>query len=310
MFELRDQRHERYGYLTSCGFQAAPQSPTPVVSFDRTGNRLESPTYRYLFNPDNYMQFDSISFHGPGGAWEQIAADSRLLIRADVRNFFTMNFDSRQIESNLEATRLGPVGNLARVSFFLRILFFKIRMSLATDVAFFRDSGHIPMQVNIPVNAYEYLHPASGILYSWILSPTAQRGAQHIDMPKLDVDEINKGFKSLANAGRRWCVQELCRYKFGVDIGEKRLSMELNVERRLIDRGFFPQFVDDVERYKDAMGWDIDIPKGQHRVGMYFEVSGLPEGGHPWDFWLRLGGPNDDGPATCPAPVIVTPLQT
>lgn len=307
VYEVKDDAGKRYAYLTNCGLVAAPVSHPFLVAFDKKNHRLESATYQYKFNPENYMQFSSIAFRGADG-WDVVAEDSRMLIRADVKNFFTMNFDSRQIESHLEESRLGPVGDLARLSFYLRILFFKIDLRLSTDVGFFLDSGHIPMMVNIPVNAYEYLHPASGILYTWALSPAAEAGVKDVHMPLLDVDTVKKGYVELAKIGQRSCRKGDCEYRYTVDVRGRRLSMDLVVKKALVDRGFFPIYVDDVNKYKEAMGWELNVPKDVRRPGIYFEVSGLPKGGHPWDFWLKLGSPKD-GASDCPVMVRVTKMK-
>jgi hypothetical protein len=300
VYEIQDPARNRYAYLTSCG--AGPLAMAPAVTFDEKVSLLESPVYQYRFNPQNYMQFESISFKGARGLWDLVAADSRMLIRADVKKFFTMSFDSRHIESHLEDSRLGPVGDLARLTFFLRILFFHIDLSLSTDVGFYADAGHIPMQVNIPVNSFDYLNAGSGILYSWTLTSVGQKGRREVRMPKLDPDLVKKGYSQLAKAGLTACNHTDCQYRYTVDVRGRRLSMDLGVQRQLVERGFFPMYVEDVAQAKQAMGWDIDLSNGVKRTGFYFEVSGLPEGGHPWDFWLRLGDPGESA-RLCPAPI-------
>lgn len=308
VYELWDAAKKRYAYLTNCGSAATAVTHPTAVSFDHPGHRLESDTYRYRFNPDNYMQFDEIGFRNNLGLFEPVAFDSKLMIRADVRKFFTMHFDSDEIISKLEASRLGPVGDLARLSFFLKILVFKIKMSLSTDVGFFSDSGHIPMMVSLPVNSYDYLHPRSGILYSWKLGPSAAKAPKIVDMPLLDPEAVKKGASHLATVGKKHCRGGLCDYRYTVEIGPRRLSMDLGIQRALVDRGFFPIYVDDVEKYREAMGWEIDKKDATGRVGMYFEVSGLPKGGHPWDFWLKLGSTGDQT-KRCPAWVRVATVK-
>jgi hypothetical protein len=293
-------------YLTNCVPQGGqPAAATPVVHFDYGRHLLAGPTYQYRFNPENYMQFDGIDFRTAAGTWETVASDSRLLIHADVRNFFTMTFDSHQIESHLEESRLGPVGDMARLSFFLKILLFKIRMSLSTDVGFYADSGHIPMMVNIPVDATSYLHPASGILYSWRLAPAAQAGKADVRMPRLNPSLVRQGYQVLAKTALASCAGGDCFFHYTVEVHGRRFAMDLGIKRQLVERGFFPQFVEDVGRYKETMDWDIDDEPGVRRTGMYFEVSGLQEGGHPWDFWLRLGGQSDPAGGICPLPLHV-----
>lgn len=310
VYEIRDYAPKnKYAYLLNCGFQAAHIAFPYMVDFDAKQNLLKSATYKYVFNAANYMQFDSIHFLTEKGAFDQVGKDSRLLIKADVKKFFTMNFDSDEIESHLEASRLGPVGDLARLSFFLKILLFKIKMSLSTDVAFYTDAGHIPMMVNIPVNAYEYLNPASGILYTWI--PAPQGKDSNIDMPILDEKLVHQGWEQLKSKGATYCkegVRHSCYYKYGYMLGSRKLEMDFEIEKKIVDRGFFPFFVDDVAKHKEAMGWDIEIPAGERRVGLYFEVSGLPEGGHPWEFWLRLGS-SAEATGICPVPVRFSRLR-
>ena len=288
-------------YLTSCAatVNSAPVRYPTRVTFDREHHTLQSGFYRYRFNPDNYMQFASIAFPGARGDWDEVARDSRLLIHADIKNFFTMRFDSRQIVSRLEASRLGPIANLARLSFFLRILLFKIRMSLATDVGFFVDSAHIPMQVDLPVNAYERLNSGSGILYSWHLASAAVVATKTMRMPRLDPTLVHMGFKDLAKLGLSYCQGESCLFNYTVDFHGQQLSMAMDLRRSLVERGFFPMFVEDTHKPSAAMGWGLEAEEEAQRIGMYFEVSGLPEGGHPWDFWLRLGAP-DQGKPSCP----------
>lgn len=315
VFELTDPGTGRAAFLTNCGAAVEPlPEQKGAVVFDPVAHMIASRHYQYRFNPNNYMQFAAINFRtdAAGGAWIPVAMDSRMTIRADVKNFFTMNFDARHIESTMESSRMGLVGNLARLSFFLKVLFFHIRMSLATDVGFYEDAGHIPMMVNIPVDAAAYLRPASGILYSWRLSPLAATGQQRLRVPRLDVPLVRRGWRDLAELGRAYCVKDVCRYAFAVTIGggaqeQQRLEMNFAIRPELVARGFFPMLVANVGGASQDMGWDFEDAEETQRIGLYFEVSGLPAGGHPWDFWLRLGG-RHGGAESCPAPVNARPL--
>ena len=257
-----------YGYLTNCGKMAPPLSAPFPVAFDGKQHKLESSNYVYEFNRQNYMQFNAIKFRNKNG-FDDVARDSQLMIKADVKNFFTMRFDSDDIVSKLEATRLGPIGDLANLSFFLKILFFKIRMSLTTSVGFYEDSGHIPMMINIPVNATKYLNAGSGILYSWEVSPAAAKGKTIISMPNVNAAEIKKGYAHIAKQGMEHCKKGRCLYRYSVDVDGRTLSMDFGIDREHVKRGFFPHYVEDVGKFDESMGWDVDIAKGKKRVGMY-----------------------------------------
>ena len=311
IWEIKDRAAAQYGYLTNCqrpwtrpSVQQLSGQPEPSrLKFEPKSHLLASPTYRYHFNSDNYMQFDKIEFARPLG-WIEAARDSRLLIHADVKKFIDMNFDSEDIESKLEVSRLGPVANLARVSFYLRILFFRIDLSLSTDVGFFENSGHIPMMINIPVDAADYLNAGSGVLYNWL--PGVAAVQSEVDMPIFEPELIGKGWQELSKVGHRWCSGDHCNFRYTAQVGERSFSMSFKVKRTLVDRGFFPFFVADVEGSRQAMDWPSQGPKATpdlpKRIGLYFEVSGLPKGEYPWDFWLRLGRQvNSEG--QCPTPL-------
>jgi hypothetical protein len=78
--------------------------------------------------------------------------------------------------------------------------------------------------------------------------------------------------------------------------------MKMEIDSKLVDRGFFPHFVGDVEQFAESMDWEVDTPKGEKMVGMYFEFSGLPKGGHSWSFWLKMNNKKQLD-STCPVPV-------
>jgi hypothetical protein len=309
VYQLSDPKNRKFAYLTQCQPPLDKGHIPLAASFEPEKNKIESTGYKYQFNPLNYLLFDNINFMNDLNQWEEVARDSQMLIRSDIKRFFTMQFDSSQIESKLEKTRLGPIANLARLSFFLRILFFRLDISLSTDVAFFNDSGHIPMMLNIPTQAHEWLNPRSGILYSWILSEKAAQAPLTLDMPPIDVETIKKGWKELAKVGLSYCRGEECLFRFAVNTGGRHLVMDLSLKRAVVERGFFPMFVADLQDLKGPMDWQLAAPKTLKRMGMYFEVSGLPKGGHPWNFWLKLGG-QEAHEDVCPAPYFMKRLPS
>jgi hypothetical protein len=305
-YELKDRTSEKYAYLAQCEELVNTVDYPKVVSFDKSRNLLTSKYYMYEFNPYNYMQFKSIKINGNNNDYIEVARDSKLIITSDVKNFFSLHFDSKQIESNLERTRLGPIANLARLSFFLRILFFKLDMSLSTDVAFFEDAGHIPMMINLPVDSYKYLNPKSGILYTWNIPQGAVDQNFVINMPSIDPAITAQGFKRLGEYGQKYCLEGICSYFFSFLTGGRTLTMKMEITEELVKKGFFPQFVSDVSIYRKAMDWEIELNKGSRNIGMYFEFSGLPKGGHPWSFWLKMTQ-NGNAEYHCPRKISLKP---
>lgn len=304
-FQLYDLAGKKYAYIAMCDEPQQENQFPNQVRYDEKEDFLESDSYRYRFNDNNYMLFKEISYRSSDDKHVPIAWDSDMMIKADVKRFFTMRFDSKDIVSKLEESRLGPVANLARVSFFLKILMFKIRMSLNTDVGFFRDSGHIPMMINVPVESSQYLNPKSGILYSW--QPSAQSVYQSApgDLPGIDVKKVGEGFKKLGEYGLTFCRGSECKFKYQIDVNGRIMSMDLGIKKELVARGFFPMYVHDIATFSKEMGWGERYDNVKSRSGLYFEVSGLPKGGHPWDFWMRLGAQSNSN-VRCPAMVFIS----
>ena len=121
-------------------------------------------------------------------------------------------------------------------------------------------------------------------------------------MPRLEETGVNLGPAELRPFGLKYCRGDECTYRYAIDLRGKRLSMEIGIRRDLVEKGFFPIYVPDTHSAKGTMGWQGEGVEVSGRSGMYFEVSGLPKGEHPWDFWIRLGTTADlDKP--CPEPV-------
>ena len=309
-YQLQDKDFpNKFAYLAICEpfpLVTLPSSVKPAVAYLKEKSNLSTGQYTYDFNPKNQMLFTKISVGTDVLGRQLVAEDSELLIKSDVKKFFTMRFDSSQIESYLEETRPGLIGTLARVSFYLKILFFKIKMSLTTDVTFYDDVGHIPMVVQLPVDARKYLNPKSGILYSWKLGPDVVVQNESLRMPLLDPALNASGVTELAKVGLKNCSGEFCQFSFSASVGDKSLAMEFEIPVYMVKVGFFPQLVVDVGAQNKEMGWDLS-KQAQigNRMALYFEVSGLPMGGHPWDFWLRLGA-NGKLEGTCPRGLNIT----
>lgn len=276
-------------WLASCEQKVLDRLPakSPQVAVDLKSGVLASQSYEYKYKAKNHMLFDSIRLKSNGGSFEPFTHDADLLIRADIRNFFTLQFDSDDIGSRMRDTRVEDFGALATMQFYLKILFFKITLDLDTDIAFFNTAAHMPMVLTVPPRAEKKLNPKSGILYSFVLDqgvvpePSPQ-------MPRLDpaADQINGGPPG-------YCTNDVCKYAIRflrtLNSSNSEFSIELAIPKNLVDRGMYPRFVDHaVEQGKD-MGWIFSKQQQEsRRHGIYFEVSNLPAGEHPWDLWLGL----------------------
>ena len=277
-------------YLVSCPGRVNAGFGKPV-NYDPNQFLLSGLNYAYWFQPKNHMLFKEIRL-GPavtgGGERSKIAAkDAQMWIHSDVKNFFTLDLSGSDMESYLEEYRSGSMSMVGRVQFYLKILFFKVKLSLTTDATFFGDSAHIPQMITLPDRAAGRLHPGSGIVYGW--KPTDMGSFKIVNAQLPDVVPLGakEGIDHVAAMAKPWCRSELCDFKLEFLAGGQNLAMDFRIPRRLVERGFFPQLIRDMKGMTKTAGWGDADEMGD--VGLFFEVSALEAGTHVYDFWLRLG---------------------
>lgn len=272
-------------WLASCDESVTKKIDDRImrVVYDEAGGAINSRFYRYTFKPENQMLFKEVSLKGDSDMI--LAKDSDLYIRSDVKNFFTLNFSSADIESKMMDYRVEPLTALASLGFYLRVLFFKLTLDLRTDVAFFESSANIPMVMTLPVNAAKRLNSKSGVLYSFQLGDNITKESLRVNMPTLKSNSI---FGEFSAEGLPYCL-DYCRYDMILPSAGKRLKLQITMAKNLVEKGFFPWFVSDVSAMRKDMDWSLRSDLGMNqRVGIYFEVSKLPKGSHPWDFWISF----------------------
>jgi hypothetical protein len=288
MHELKDTKGEGFLYLADCDDQTIA-APTLQDQFQYKPEQrdVETPGYQFKYDAANHILFDQILVDGT-----EVGKAAKLRIRSDVKRFFTLDFASGDVESIIASHRQGPLGFLANLTFYLRILFFKIDLELNTGMSFFSNAVHIPMILHMPVEAHEWLHPASGTLYSWQANPAVVK--LHADeglMPLLNAKTVLGGWEEIAKKGLTLCEGALCTYWLRGTFGERDFAMKYAIPRSLVERGFYPMLTLDAERSEVELGWRDanDVDQKQKRVGIYFESSGLRQGEHGWEFWIQLG---------------------
>lgn len=277
MIELRNGRS--YGYLVFC--KDEQKQLDPQIHYNAEERILQANRYSYSHDSSNHLNFKSINLK-INRSDETIAYDAEQLIRADVKNFFTMNFKAGDVTASLEKDFTGSVSYLALLRFYLKILFFSIDISLTPEVHFFRDSLYMPMSLYSPVNAQRYLNKGSGIFYSWKTSPKLEWSKSKSKMPRfIAKGKYHKEFKS-------YCRRKYCTFTLQGLLDKQDIRMIFSIDQSLVEKKFYPQVYWDMQKPIDSFEEDLsDDPQG--RMGVFFETSQLPKGGHFWDFWVSMG---------------------
>jgi hypothetical protein len=277
------------------------------VSLDQAKHLIDAPRFSYDYQPNNQLMYKRLLAKGPWGAPVLAGGDADLNLHLDVKTFFTMDFDNRDVESYVVRAETGPVGVVASIDFFLRVLFFKVNLKMATTAGFYADAGHIPAVIDVPVDAAKMLNPGSGLLYSWIRkAATVDQSQPEKTMPNADPKRIAAGFATNAKTGLPYCHGETCNFRLRGTVANETFALDVNVPKTMVERGFFPQWIPDVAAFKKGLGWDDDPDAVKDQVAVYFDNSGLPQGQYKIDQWIRIGKAADVA-SVCPRPVKVGP---
>ena len=286
--------NQRYLYLFVCKKkQPIFQSP---IRFDEKQRIVASDAYQYLYDENNQLSFREITMQGKqSSSWEKIAFNAEQVILADVKRFFTLKFDASDVSAKLLKKVSGSTSLIGLLQFYLKILFFKIELSLTPEVQFYEDSLYMPMSLFSPVEAKEYINKGSGIFYSWQSPASVQWDIEGAEIPRFVKP------KEFSQISKKFCNDKYCRFSLSGKTKQNKFELNFSIQKNIADLKFYPQLITDFSKINDA--FDETITKSsQNRIGVFFETSQLPKGNHYWDFWIRF----DDLKGQCPAKVKLT----
>ena len=304
--------NQTFGYLVDCSGSSADVSavnPGPISL--NTGDRtISSPRFDYVYHHKNQLLYESLIAKFPGGKSVRSAYDADIGLRLDIKNFFTLHFQNGDIESYINSSKVGEVGVVQGIAFYLRLFAFKIDLKMNTVASFFENSANIPMLVDVPQNAYEHLNPASGSLYSFKLDKASfEMDDPMSTMPRFEAELIKKGSPVVREGGLRRCKGEHCNFKMMGKVENESFALSMNLPKNVVEMGFFPTFVSDTKEFKSGLGWKGADKSMPNEVGIFFPTSGLAKGQYKIDSWILLGDESLKS-STCPADAIIGPTLT
>jgi hypothetical protein len=300
VYEIKNSKNQ-FAYLAACRSNQ-PFLGRPVIHTPKD-RMINASLYRYQYLPNNQLMYEKLIATDPATKKEFVgAANSNMILHLDIKKFFTMDFNNDDVNSMITGSYEGSVGTLSNISFFLKLMFFKIDLKMDTSVAFYGDSGLIPTKFEAPME--DILHPGSGMLYNW---QTAQSKIDHErtrkTLPYADPKLILSGPEKLAKAGLKHCDKD-CTFRLQGSLGSSPFSLDINLDRYMVEKGFFPIFVSDLKQFAAEMEWDLDEEPPANTIAIYFENSGLPKGFHHMRQWIRMGEASNSD--TCPRKVEIT----
>lgn len=287
-----------YAYFFVCKKPLRPMEG--VISYDTKKKRVFGGNYEYIHDEFNHLSFRKISLARDQlkDGFFVVAQNAEQLIRADVKKFFTLRFHNSDVSARLDQQVSGSLGLFGLLQFYLKILFFKIELSLTPEVQFYPDSLYMPMSLHSPVEAKDYLNVGSGIFYSWESPKDIVWDKERARLPQFQG-------KGLFDKGvLKYCRGRRCHFSMKGSFQELVFTLDFTMDRRLVKLNFFPQLILDF----DSINKEFEETVSENtagRIGVYFETSKLPKGDHYWDFWISFG----PSPGKCPTRVRLKLLE-
>jgi hypothetical protein len=300
-----------FAYIANCiNSQSATSRNDPtIVSLDTQTRTIASNKFQYIYHPKNQLLYESLIAHTTTGKSVRSAYDSDIGIRLDIKNFFTLHFTNGDLESYINSSKIGELGVVQGVAFYLRLFAFKIDLKMNTVASFFESGANIPMTVDVPADAHKHLNPGSGSLYSLKLDQAEfQMDHPLSTMPNFEGKLLKSGAPEVKEAGLRRCKGNLCNYKMMGKVDERPFALSMTVPRETVEMGFFPTFVYDVGEFKNDIGWKGGEKSTNNERAIFFPTHGLSKGKYQIDSWILLGDASTSSVA-CPVPVAVTPAR-
>lgn len=301
-----------FGYLADCSGASDDVTNAQVgsIRLNTSDRKISSPRFDYIYHPKNQLLYESLFAKFPGGKIVRSAYDADIGLRLDLKNFFTLHFHNGDIESYINSSKVGEVGVVQGIAFYLRLFAFKIDLKMNTVASFFENSANIPMLVDVPRNAYEHLNPGSGSLYSFKLDKASfEMDHPTSNMPKLEAELVKKGSPLVKESGLRQCKGDQCNFKMMGKVENEPFALSMNLPKNVVEMGFFPTFVADTKEFKSGLGWKGAEKSAPNEVGIFFPTNGLSKGQYKIDSWILLG---DESLKTssCPADATIGPTVT
>lgn len=134
-------------------YQRRPDiSSLQYVSFDPGRGQVQTSRFIYHFHPKNYLVVNGVDILSKETrAAKRIISSSTFSVAADLGAILpTVTLDHTDIDSELDAYRIGPIRAIARVNFNLNFLV-KIELGMYTEVSFFSNAINLPAIIDNPL---------------------------------------------------------------------------------------------------------------------------------------------------------------
>lgn len=268
-----------------------PVSKVRYVSYNPNSAEVTTSEYKYRFDHNNYMVTRGIDMVSPPKndkekMIDQLIHSSMFYLRADLKYFLSLNLNHRDLDSQLEAYKTGPIRTIVRFNFYYSILSLKLQLGLYTELSFFSNSVTLPAVFYNPIDGTKSMNRGSGFYYGF----TLERNPKTLNIKSNMPDYKPPSFFDILTPTKE--AESL--YWLSATTDTNTVYMQIKPSEDLRKAGSIPSlYVDEdpVDKVKARKSNDPK-PLGESgvNIALYFDLTKFREGEHNLAIQLFFAG--------------------
>lgn len=299
LFEIKHTRSapkaEGAVYLGIYFSTPPPLANKNYVVFNPKQGEVKTSRYIYRFDQKNYLVVNGIDMVQRESAQVVPLIDSSTFyMKADLKYFLTLEVHQKDIQSFLEAYKIGPIRAIVRVTFFYRFLKINFELGMYTEVSLFSNSVLLPAVMYNPLDGSRSLNNGSGFYYGFAINENPKNYKIETNIPPY---KSPTNVNSLLNFLKKdEPVQSL--YWLAMSGPDRMMYFEVEPSTDMLSKRNVPSLYQEPISGKDALKRPRDkaapLGEGPVNMGLYFDLTRFTEGEHRIAFRLFFDNRYDE----------------
>jgi hypothetical protein len=218
-----------------------------------------------------------------------LLGSSTFYLKTDFKYFLTFNVNHSEVNSSLEAYKIGPIRAIVRVTFFYTILKINFQLGMYTEVSLFANSVILPAILYNPINGPKTLNAGSGFYYGFSVLDNPNSYDIKTNIPSYaGGDQKGAGilnmFKTVQQKGDG-------NYWLSMTKPDRLMHFEVGISKDLVRQGAHPSLYLENVPGKEIItqrsnSKPMPLGKSPVNIALYFDITKFTEGEHIVSFKL------------------------
>lgn len=273
-----------------------PLSDRRYVVFDPKQGAVKTSRFLYKFDQENYLVVRGVDLldHAKSDQLIPLIQTSTFFMRADLKYFLTLEVNQKDINSELEAYKSGPIRTIVRVTFFYSFLKINFELGMYTEVSIFSNSVVLPAVMYNPLDGAKSLNEGSEFYYGFAFHENPKEFSLKTNIPPYQ--------KSRASFFESFFKKEKpAEPRYWLTMGNPHLMMFLEIlpsDQMIKEKNIPYLYLEEAsasEMYQNRRN-DKASPLGKAPVnlGLSFDLSKFKKGEHKISFRLLFDNRYDE----------------